>query len=766
MKWFDLKENLSAMHYKTKVAIYIIIACFLSAFVYGLYTDYKNNLISQQEQHMLSISQSISRSIKLYIDEMMNSMAIVSSNPEFEEAFENYLKTGTTTSVNTSLRTFKQAEGQPIYGTYLFDASGKLLLPISSTVGITSQLKKEAHLALNQKGSWVGKVHMDPSRHSFILNVYEPILREGTPIGIFCVALDLQVIYDKLIAPIKIGTKGYALVKDEEGIIIMHQLKEQIGYDVIDTRKMLYPNLDFSELERLIDKQLEGKEGTMIFHSYWWAEKNDLRKAKKISAFTPVTLGDHFWVVGLTMSYDEIQRPMTKFLVGIIAIAVFIALLFHIAMQALSTAKLTRDELEQETIYLKMLNESSEQLRQQEAELYHSQKLKMIGTLTGGIAHDINNLLTPIYGYSEMMLIQTDDQHPLRDEIEEIYKASSKGKDLIEQLLSFSRKGSDDTASDWLNLTEVTKETLKLLRNVLPKNARLYAHLPEEPLYIHANYTQLHQVIFNLGTNAFHALKKGEGHIEVSLFQKQGFEIQPLPPSFDPQATYACLQIKDDGSGMNAETLSRIFEPFFTTKSMGEGTGLGLYVVKSIVEKHFGHIDVHSQPDEGSTFLVTLPTYASKSLVSTDSDTSDILAQSAPTTHMNNTSHTKAIRVLAVDDNATVLRFISKGLSRMGFEVDTYTSSAQALKHFKENPHAYDVILTDYMMPEYKGTELAKKIKKIRKDIGIVLMTGFMDEGKPTHSTFRIVDAYLLKPIEIAKLAESLYTITSRYVTV
>lgn len=751
MNWLHyLREQIGIMRLRTRIFLYAIVLIVLCSSVYLLYSDYKKTIVSQQEQHMLSIAQSIARSIDLYIDEIENSIQILALNEDFVKSLATHEDTFAKSKLSLALKSYATAVGQPIYGAYLFDERGRNVVSQTSGYTVSTNLKQEVQTVVNNRLPYIGEAYLDPIKRNFVLNIYQPVFKNEALIGVFCVAIDLEVIYKNLIDPVKIGGKGYALVKDEDGIIIMHKLKEQIGYDVIDTRKLLYPNLDFSELEKLIDEQLKGQEGTMIFHSYWWADKDNLKKAKKISAYTPIDLGDHFWVVGLTMSYDEIQSPINVFLSGVIGLALFMALLFHMVLQALSKAKMTKDELEQETIYLKMLNESSEQLRQQESELYHSQKLKMIGTLAGGIAHDINNLLTPIYGYSELMLSQMEDDHPFKEEVDEIYKASTKGKDLIEQLLTFSRKDNGMTSISAVDINEVTQETIRLVRNILPKKIRITQDLEPDCGFIEANFTQIHQVIFNLCTNAYHAIEDETGDIHISLKKIPVSLINDSSNHNEEAFNFIEIAITDNGSGMTQETKERLFEPFFTTKGIGEGTGLGLFVVKSIIDKYGGQILVESAPGQGSTFKVYF-------------QVKDKLACDTATHPKGGNLQGSGIRLLAVDDNDTVNRLLEKGLSYYGFEITTFNSSLQAYKAFKANPQQWDVLITDYMMPELKGTELARKARKVRKDVGIILMTGFMDESQASAASSKSIDAYILKPIQIATLADSIIKTYNRY---
>jgi signal transduction histidine kinase/CheY-like chemotaxis protein len=718
----------------------IILLVILSALIYLTYDGYRNTIITQQQQSMLGISKSISRSIELSIDDTVDSMKIITLDKEFTKSID-YAEVGKITNdYKGKLKSYYEAEGKELDSVYFIDKNGNVLTRYPQGIqSINSRVKADIEVALARKTTYVGNVYLDKTENNFVLNIYEPVFDEGKFKGIISAAINLNVIYDKLIAPIKIGEKGYAMVKDEQGTIIMHPVKEQVGMDVIDTRKEVFPDLDYRELENLIDAQLKGKEGTAIYHSYWWGD-NELKKVKKLNAYTPVKLGDSFWVVAITMSYDEIQGPINRFLIKIMGIATFIIAIMVFFFSALLRMKKNKEELEKETSYLKVLNESSEQLRKKEAEMYHSHKLKMIGTLAGGIAHDINNLLTPILGYSELLMMQIPKNGEHYEEIEEIYKASQKGKDLIEQLLLFSRKDNGILEVEPIDINEVTRESVKLVKVVIPKKIVIKENIEYNCGFVKANFTQLHQVIFNLCANAYQAIKNNKGIIEISLRTVEGSLANEKINTLSEDRSYVEIIVRDTGCGMDEETKQRIFDPFFTTKTIGEGTGLGLFVVQSIIDKYEGAITVESKEGQGSSFAVYLPLMDEKVYIEQDVNISAKVSTDK--------------RVLIVDDNENIIKVLKKGLRHIGYDVITETDSLNALKRFKAEFNDIDLVITDFIMPNLKGSELAASMREIKKEVGIILMTGYIDENIEAISSSKVIDAYISKPIELAKLSE------------
>lgn len=701
----------------------------LGTLTYLTYDDYKTIIISEQQQDMLGNSKSIARSTELFVTDMQDSIKIIALNGEFNDK----------TLYEERLRAYYEAKKNVIAAVYFFNIDGKISYEYPKDQKIVnSSLKSDIDTVISMKKSYIGKTYLVKSNNGFLLNVYEPIFHGQDFKGVIAVSISLEAIYNKLISPVKIGKKGYAMMKDEVGTIIMHPVKEQIGMDVIESRKEVYPELNFEQLEKLINDQITGKEGTAIYNSYWWGDSVP-KEAKKLSAYTRVQLGDHPWIIALTMSYDEIQGPINEFLFKIIGIGIFIIVIICIFILVLIKMKNNKEELEKEAKELKALKEVSEQRRKEESEIYHSHKLKIVGTLAGGIAHDINNLLTPILGYSELLLMRIPKESDYYDEVDEIYKASQRGKELIEQILVFSRNDSGIIKVEPININKVTSETIKLIKVVLPKKVVIEENIKENCGYINANFTQIHQVIFNLCTNAYQSIKRHKGTIVVSLNAIEGIRINENYKSSVKQGNYVEITVEDTGCGMDEETKTRIFDPFFTTKDIGEGTGLGLFVVQSIIDKYEGIIKVDSELGKGSCFKVYFPLIHMESKLYSDK-------------FKENSNSKKTI--LIVDDNEDITKLLKKGLEQVGYNAITENNSIKALELFKSNHEEIDLVITDYMMPNLNGRGLAIAIKEIKPKTAVILMTGYIHDKENLININDFIDEYMAKPIKINNLCE------------
>ncbi len=378
-----------------------------------------------------------------------------------------------------------------------------------------------------------------------------------------------------------------------------------------------------------------------------------------------------------------------------------------------------------------------------EKQLLQAQKMEAIGTLAGGIAHDFNNILFSIMGYTDLVKESLPTTSKGYEFLREIEYAAQRATDLVGQILTFSRQ--TERKERTLRLQPIIEEALKLLRGVLPTTIDLVQHLDADCGPVLADSSQIHQVIMNLATNAYHAMRKQGGTLTVSLRQVylSGTAIAELP---DLKAgNYACLSIEDTGVGMPKETIERIFEPYFTTKEAGEGTGLGLSTVHGIVRSCNGHIGVYSTPNKGTAFTIHLP--LSKQTLE---------ASATRVAQKNGPIETGKERILFVDDEVSITVLMKSLLERLGYTVTTYTSPDEALQDFKSNPDQFDLVITDQTMPGITGEQLAQHLLELRADLPIVIATGYsetLDEDKARTIGIR---AYLTKPISTRTMAATI----------
>ena len=373
-----------------------------------------------------------------------------------------------------------------------------------------------------------------------------------------------------------------------------------------------------------------------------------------------------------------------------------------------------------------------------ESQLNQAQKMEAIGTLAGGIAHDFNNILMPIIGYSELSLKAVPKDSCLHHNIEQILLSGNRAKDLVRQILTFSRKTEQERRPVQVSL--LVKETLKLLRSSLPSTIQIRQDIDKGAIYATtmADPTQIHQVLMNLCTNAAHAMREKGGVLSITL---RNVDIGSVAISGVPDlapGSYLRLTVADTGHGMDEAVGRRIFEPYFTTKGPSEGTGMGLALVYGIITSLSGGIAVFSEPGQGSTFDVYFP--RTKTLA-------------RPVVEASGPLPTGKGLVLVVDDEQPIVDMLKEMLGSLGYDATGRYSSGDAIEAFRARPDSFDLVVTDLTMPNMTGLDLAREILKIRADTPIILCTGFSEAFDENRTRLPGIKGLLMKPVALRDLA-------------
>jgi PAS domain S-box-containing protein len=384
---------------------------------------------------------------------------------------------------------------------------------------------------------------------------------------------------------------------------------------------------------------------------------------------------------------------------------------------------------------------------QLEAQFRQAQKMEAIGTLAGGIADDFNNILSAIFGYGYLLQQDTQDNAPAQESVREILQAANRAKDLVQQILTFSRQREQKRAV--IHLDAVLKEVGKFLRASLPAEIKIAMNLADDAPAVLADPTQIYQVTVNLATNALHAMEGRPGRLTLSLDAfLPGEEIRRAHPELQP-VPYARLIVADTGHGMDAPTLERIFEPFFTTKPVGKGTGLGLSVVHGIVQSHEGVITVESQPGCGTTFSLYFPAKTAAAALTV-----------SPAGHL---PHGLGQSILLVDDEPTLTAMYQRLLSELNYQVTVSNRPREALAWCAEQPARFELVITDLTMPELNGLDVARQLRALRPELPVILVSGVNSALNDNLRREAGLADLLEKPVSMTALAGAVHRVlTSR----
>ena len=375
-----------------------------------------------------------------------------------------------------------------------------------------------------------------------------------------------------------------------------------------------------------------------------------------------------------------------------------------------------------------------------ERQLRQAEKMEAIGNLAGGIAHDLNNILSPIFGYTEMAIQSLPADAAASKNLQNVITAANRARELVHQILQFSRRSEEEIKP--VKIQFIIKETLKLLHATIPATIEIRETIDPYCDAVMADAFQIQQIVMNLCTNAFHAMADAGGALDVLLYQVERGPFDPPSLREPREAGYVVMEVADTGCGIDSGLIDRIYDPYFTTKQLGKGTGLGLSVVHGIVQKNNGHITVDSKPGEGTTFRVYFPA------VRTDTGRAGINPDIAGMPRGSE-------RIMIVDDDEVIARMYREMLTGLGYRVSVFDNGRDACDAVMQTPE-YDLIITDMTMPGKTGAELAAEVLRVYPSIPVILSTGFNERISEKKARQIGVKKFLLKPVSIVDLTRTI----------
>lgn len=728
-----------------KMLIAALLAGLLSALlfaVYNTYDAYTQMMIAQQQQHLLITARAVSQNLSLYLSEQLRNVEILTQTPGFLTQFHTYYETGDQKGLKEYVLSYMLSQNQGVSRLYLLDQNGDEVFRYNQYPFLESFDESVLHLDQLAEGRQTGlgsAFRISPQHYG--LTMVNSITDGSDYLGAVVSVLDMDALYQQYMAPLQ-GTVDI-IVKNERGTVIMHPESEMLTFNYFRDIQGLDTLPEYESLWDMLQLQYQQEEGVAIYRA---CSGGILPEREEISAFSRMNLSGTSWYISAVMPYSQVVRMVNEnlnrfaFLVTVIFVLIASSILIIYGLQK------NRQKLQIETRYLRDMNRTLEELHESREQVRHYQKLQTIGALAGGIVHEFNNLLTPIMGYSEFLKQQLGPENEYYEDIDEIYKAGGRAKEIVDQILPFSRRETDSTQYNVVNLNAVIWDALKMVRMLLPSSVRLVVKPYSGPINIYGSATQIHQVLLNLCTNAYQAMEATGGTLTVAtrrVFQDQ------LPEQYHPVAEgeFVRLEVSDTGCGIPPEMLSRIFDPFFTTKAAGDGTGLGLSVVQNILISHGGFIEAESTVGRGSRFLVYLPV------------TSQLPAAAAQ--EESGGGRTGMGSVLLVDDEVRVVRYFKRRLVHQGYQVDAFTDPEEALNAFRLNPGQWDLLIVDEAMPKLRGTALLQHMKQQNHSLRVILVTGLVGDSAIRLHAERQIDEILTKPVEFEALAEAVVRLLS-----
>ena len=707
----------------------ILLVTYLMTVTYSAYTKL---VLQERQENLLVVSRAVSRNLQSFFTEQIQKMDILTQTPGFQDQFSGYYENGDATVMKEYIFSYMLSHQQGLASIYVLDREGNPIFHYDQYPFIG--LYDGANLNLSQyrdaRKSGIGELlGISGGKYGVTLvnNVYGGQGYLGTVVSI----MDMNEIYRQYVQPLSPDGDGYIMVKDENGTVIMHPVDRMLRFNYERDLEGLRSLPQYEDLRNMLDLQYGQEEGSAIYMDY---TKGIVPPEQLVTSFTRMNVNGVSWYVSANMPYQEALHTETDSLRHFAMLNIAIVVLFLAGGLVIYGQQRERQKLKMETRYLRDMNRTLEELHQSQEQIRHYQKLTTIGMLAGGIVHEFNNLLTPIMGYSEFLMERLGKENEYYGDIEEIYKAGERGKEIVKQILPFSRKEMETSVFAPVNIDAVAEDALKAIALLKPSDVEIREQLGAAGVNVYGSATQIHQVLLNLLSNSCQAMEETGGVLTVETKRIVRDEI---PGAYREVADtdYVEIIISDTGCGMSRETLRQIFEPFFTTK--GKGTGLGLSVVKNIMVNHGGFVLADSEPGKGSRFQLYFPA-------------TELAVPGAEGEQEKRRRPGKG-SVLLVDDDSQVVRYLRKRLTLKGYRVEAYTDAKTVMELLGRRNGSWQVMIVDDTMPQYRGIALARKARQ-REGMGIILITGLVGQDTLLMKEEGIIDEIMVKPIRFKEL--------------
>lgn len=700
------------------MAVGVLIALSLVVVLAGFrfYSRYREQVIRTEESQLLTMAGIVGNNLDSYLEQQLDEIDLFYSQrgiPE-EWAESNGIKLWTSYFLKKNADVYNWITVTEPDGTRFKYESGKEAVQESSAEKTMSVAPGNK----DQKARITGKEISD--RTGWYELYIEKEVSSMFGICTLTFAMDLKALYEKIVAPVKIGEAGYSTVKDQNMNIIMHHAKNQIGLEAVEGRIQKYPDLDLNSLETWISRQEKEDSGTGVIDTYVWDDPG-LKKVRRVIAFQAISIQGERWIINSTLPLQELSGPLESMMTMMIGVMIPYVLILVVVTVFFLRNRFLAESQQKEITYLKEINHGMEMLVQKNNEIRHYQRIQSLGMMASHIAHEFNNYLTPVLIYAELLENDESISSENQEMIHEITKSVDQASNLSKELLAFSRQDTG-VRLEPLNFTEEVGNAVSIVRQLAPAAITLKTEITEEPLYVLGRRRMAEHILMNLCKNAFQAMEKTERkELWIWLTAKGNDAIR--------------LQVSDTGCGIGDDAMQKIFEPFYTTKGSRQGTGLGLSVVQNMVTSVGGTICVESKAGEGTTFVIEIP-------------------QSGPEVEADGRKRLKHVQKIAIVSSEESAKTWKAAASHSRKTVDLYAHPAALIDRVQKDPSAYDLLIAKYTLPTMNGIELCEVVRRINPEIRLILIAEQGGADFEWYLNNGMIDRFMLKDEFAEEFAE------------
>ena len=700
------------------MAVGVLIALSLVVVLAGFrfYSRYREQVIRTEESQLLTMAGIVGNNLDSYLEQQLDEIDLFYSQrgiPE-EWAESNGIKLWTSYFLKKNADVYNWITVTEPDGTRFKYESGKEAVQESSAEKTMSVAPGNK----DQKARITGKEISD--RTGWYELYIEKEVSSMFGICTLTFAMDLKALYEKIVAPVKIGEAGYSTVKDQNMNIIMHHAKNQIGLEAVEGRIQKYPDLDLNSLETWISRQEKEDSGTGVIDTYVWDDPG-LKKVRRVVAFQAISIQGERWIINSTLPLQELSGPLESMMTMMIGVMIPYVLILVVVTVFFLRNRFLAESQQKEITYLKEINHGMEMLVQKNNEIRHYQRIQSLGMMASHIAHEFNNYLTPVLIYAELLENDESISSENQEMIHEITKSVDQASNLSKELLAFSRQDTG-VRLEPLNFTEEVGNAVSIVRQLAPAAITLKTEITEEPLYVLGRRRMAEHILMNLCKNAFQAMEKTERKELLIRLEAKGYDM-------------ICLQVSDTGCGIGDDAMQKIFEPFYTTKGSRQGTGLGLSVVQNMVTSVGGTICVESKAGEGTTFVIEIP-------------------QSGPEVEADGRKRLKHVQKIAIVSSEESAKTWKAAASHSRKTVDLYAHPAALIDRVQKDPSAYDLLIAEYTLPTMNGIELCEVVRRINPEIRLILIAEQRGADFEWYLNNGMIDRFMLKDEFAEEFAE------------